>query len=407
VKFRALVVTVLLAASAATPPFAAAQGEVPCVAGQQLRFAGGFAALKAELADWQGEPTTCEFADPTGSGDILQRTTTGLAFWRRATNTASFTNGIDHWALVSSGLVYWRSAAADPPADAIPAKAHPCIRSKSCMPPGSGGPLLASVGPRSAAPEPTLETRNGPRTFNQLRDELASAGYAGPWDLESVGAAYAGAGPSGIPPYSNDTSWNCLATNPSCGRDPWWAEHNELLDTARVIYQAIGARFVSERSFVEAVNLLWQSSEGKQLLSKANESGVTVISRGYDRQFAFATYLPERKTVVVNDRFLTAPTWMLADVLAHELSHAADDARGLHMGHTSSECIAGELSAYQVERRFLIWLTRSLVPEGLPSVAVISGRLSAEHGLLANSLFQLGFSNDIPQLVERTYEGTC
>jgi hypothetical protein len=253
----------------------------------------------------------------------------------------------------------------------------------------------------------TFETRNGPRTFDQLREELTTAGYPGPWDAASVQAAYASAGPAGIPPYPNDTSWTCLPTNPSCGKDPWWAEHNELKDSTPVTYQAIGARFVSDRGFVEAVNLLWQSPEGKQLLKTANGSGVTVISRAYDRQYAFATYLPQRKSVVLNDRFLTVPTWMLADVLAHELSHAADDAGGMHMGNTSSDCIAGELAAFQVERRFLIWLTRSLVPEGLPSLAAISGRLSAEHTLLANSLFRIGFSDDIPRLVERTYEGTC
>ncbi len=267
--------------------------------------------------------------------------------------------------------------------------------------------LEVPVGPDSPAADATFETRSGPRTFSQLRDELVAAGYQGPWDAASVQAAYANAGPAGIPPSPNDTSWSCLPTNPSCARDPWWAEYNELQDTAHVPYQAIGPRFVSERSFVEAVNLLWQSPEGKELLRKANGSEVTVISRAYDRQFAFATYLPQRKTVVLNSRFLTAPTWMLADVLAHELSHASDDASGLHMAHTSSDCIAGELAAYQVERRFLIWLTRTLIPEGMPSLASISGRLSAEHEQLADSLFRIGFSDDMPNLVARTYEGTC
>src|SRR4051812_47262633 len=70
----------------------------------------------------------------------------------------------------------------------------------------------------------TFETRNGPRTLDQLRDELPTAGYPGPWDAASVQAAYASAGPAGIPPYPNDTSWTCLPTNPSCGKDPWWAE---------------------------------------------------------------------------------------------------------------------------------------------------------------------------------------
>jgi Zn-dependent protease with chaperone function len=256
-------------------------------------------------------------------------------------------------------------------------------------------------------PEPTIETRSGPLTFGQLRDELAAAGYSGPWEIASMQTAYANAAPVGVPPYPSNTSWNCLPANPSCGRDPWWLERNEVQNPALVTYQAIGPGFGSEGSFVEAVNLLWQSPDGQELLRKSNGSGVTVISRAYDRQFAYATYLPQRNTIVINNRFLTAPSWMLADVLAHELSHASDRADGVHVGNTYADCIAGELAAFHVERRFLIWLTRTLVPDGLPSIATLSGQLSAEHGQLAETLYRLGFSNNIPQLVARTYEGTC
>src|SRR5438876_2712805 len=53
------------------------------------------------------------------------------------------------------------------------------------------------------------------------------------------------------------------------------------------------------------------------------------------------------------------------------------------------------------------WLTRTLMPEGLPWLGSISGRLSAEHEQLADSLFRIGFSDDMPNQVARTYEGTC
>jgi hypothetical protein len=46
-------------------------------------------------------------------------------------------------------------------------------------------------------------------------------------------------------------------------------------------------------------------------------------------------------------------------------------------------------------------------PEGLPSIAVVTARLSPEHGELARSLYQLGFSDNLPRLVGETYEGTC
>jgi hypothetical protein len=57
---------------------------------------------------------------------------------------------------------------------------------------------------------------------------------------------------------------------------------------------------------------------------------------------------------------------MLADVIAHELRHAADRAAGVWQRRTPDDCYANEQSAYATERRFLVWLTRTLHPEGLP-----------------------------------------
>jgi hypothetical protein len=210
-----------------------------------------------------------------------------------------------------------------------------------------------------------------------------------------------------IDAYASDATWSCFDTNPSCRRDAWWAEWNELQDSPHVTYSAIGPQLTTERRFSEAIDLLWQWPEGKALLSEADRSGVLVITLDYDRQTAFATYSPQRKLIAFNGRFTTTPTWMVADVLAHELSHAADDAHQLNMQHTSASCLAGETRATEVQQQFLVWLTRTLKPEGLPSVAVVSGRLSAEQTQLASSLYQIGFSTDIPRLVSQAYDGTC
>jgi hypothetical protein len=86
-----------------------------CGSGQTPTFSLGFAALKTYLGDVLGEPTTCEFADPNGSGDVLQQTTHGLAFWRKSSNTPTFTNGSDHWALTPAGPVQWTGSSVDPP----------------------------------------------------------------------------------------------------------------------------------------------------------------------------------------------------------------------------------------------------------------------------------------------------
>jgi hypothetical protein len=220
-------------------------------------------------------------------------------------------------------------------------------------------------------------------------------------------AAYERAGLPSVDPYPTDNAWACFASNPSCGRDPWWAESNALQDVTHVAYSAIGSHFVTERRFAEAIDLLWQWPEGKVLLQWADSSGVMIMSLSFDRQTAFASYSPQRKLISFNSRFTTVPTWMQADVIAHELSHASDDAHGVNGGSTSAVCIDAETAAILVQQRFLVWLTRTLEPEGLPSVAVVSLRLSAEQAELAWSLYEIGFSTDIPSLVRRVYDGTC
>jgi len=88
------------------PTTVAAQGAAACPPGRTPSFLLGFASLQTSLGSSMGEPTECEHVDPV-SGDAFQRTTTGLALYRRDTNTPMFTNGREHWALTSDGLMYW------------------------------------------------------------------------------------------------------------------------------------------------------------------------------------------------------------------------------------------------------------------------------------------------------------
>jgi hypothetical protein len=75
----------------------------------------GFAHLKSLLDATMGDPVSCEYADPNGTGDTLQDTSTGLAFWRKSTNTPTFTDGATHWGLTVDGLLTWTGASIDPP----------------------------------------------------------------------------------------------------------------------------------------------------------------------------------------------------------------------------------------------------------------------------------------------------
>jgi hypothetical protein len=64
-----------------------------------------------------GDPLECERV-VNNDGDTQQKTTTGLAYYRKLLNAACFTNGWEHWSLVDKGVVHWAGPTVDPPADA-------------------------------------------------------------------------------------------------------------------------------------------------------------------------------------------------------------------------------------------------------------------------------------------------
>jgi hypothetical protein len=86
-----------------------------CAVGKVPAYVFGFADLSTQIGSAMGDPLSCEFADPNGTGDVHQRTSQGLAFWRKSTNTPTFTNGYDHWAQVPTGWTQWIGSSIDPP----------------------------------------------------------------------------------------------------------------------------------------------------------------------------------------------------------------------------------------------------------------------------------------------------
>ena len=73
-----------------------------CGDGTHLKFAGEFAELKSMLGDTMGEPLDCHAHSP--NGDIVQNTTTGLAFVRPSVGIPTFTDGWRHWELTGEGI---------------------------------------------------------------------------------------------------------------------------------------------------------------------------------------------------------------------------------------------------------------------------------------------------------------
>jgi len=87
--------------------FASGSAAAPyCAEGQEPEYVLGFAFMKSQLGNTMGAPLECEHTNPE-NGDALQTTTTGLAFYRKATNTPTFTDGWLHWAWTADGLVTW------------------------------------------------------------------------------------------------------------------------------------------------------------------------------------------------------------------------------------------------------------------------------------------------------------
>ena len=120
IRTIAVAFLVLILAIAIGPRSAAAAPY--CAEGQGPEFSLGFADLQLQLGDTMGVPIECEHSD-RATGDTLQNTTTGLAFYRKSTGIIMFTDGWNHWALTAYGLVSWEGASVDPPGSVFPVTA--------------------------------------------------------------------------------------------------------------------------------------------------------------------------------------------------------------------------------------------------------------------------------------------
>lgn len=118
IAFLAVCMISVTAAPAIASP-AASQSNLFCGSDQSPAFVLGFADLRARVGDAMGEPIECEHSNAE-NGDSLQRTTHGLSFYRKSTNTPTFTDGFNHWALTVDGLVGWTGSSVDPPGVLVP-----------------------------------------------------------------------------------------------------------------------------------------------------------------------------------------------------------------------------------------------------------------------------------------------
>jgi hypothetical protein len=337
----ALVVLAGVLTAAPTPALAADF----CSPGQAPRFQLGFATLAQQLGPIMGTPSECEHPN-AANGDTLQHTTTGLAFYRKATNIATFTDGYNHWGLTPVGIIRWTGSSVDPPGVAGAAGAAPT---------------------RPAAPSS--------------------------YEFPTIG------------PPGDPAKFTCLERNPSCNRDPWWMEWNELQESNPVQYRFVEPGFTTEARYIEAVWLIWQWPEGQELLKDAGSWGVLVTTAPASDSGPFASYRRGLKLIRLNGLFTQSSTWMVADVLAHELKHASDDKAGLFVGNSFSDCITREQRAYSVEQRFLRWVAGRF--GGLPSESAVAASLSSNDLDLYENLATIARAPDVNQLAFEDYQAHC
>jgi hypothetical protein len=354
---------------------ALAQSAPFCAPGASPRFSNGFAALKASLGATMGDPVECEHNDGA-TGDVLQQTTTGLAFWRQSTNTPTFTDGYRHWALTSNGLLAWEGSSIDPPATARGA--------------GSGaqaGPVQPGPGQRGAPPT-ARENAAAPPAIGAGRRTTPNT-----YSYRTVDQA------------PSENGWPCQSQNPSCGREEWWAEWNDVQDTQPLQYRYIGPGLVTEGRFAEAIALLWTWPEGRELLQTAANNGVAIYTSPEIARRAFAAYRPANRTLLVNPQFTEVSTWLLADVVVHELRHASDHATDTRMAANYADCVAREQVAFQTEARFIRWLRER--QGGLPGPDEVSKLLSQEDFALYTDVYRTLNADNLDAQVEEAYRAIC
>ncbi len=111
----ALLAPLIWMQAVAIRPAEAQGGAAFCQPGQQPAFVFGIAALHDRLGtQTMGVPVECEHVNAE-NGDTIQKTTTGLAYYRPSINATMFTDGNLHWALVESQVWMWRGESVTPP----------------------------------------------------------------------------------------------------------------------------------------------------------------------------------------------------------------------------------------------------------------------------------------------------
>jgi hypothetical protein len=122
---------------------------------------------------------------------------------------------------------------------------------------------------------------------------------------------------------------------------------------------------------------------------------------------AYATYDDDTNTLEVAYEEMDVPTWMLADLLAHELRHANDlGSQSTHTWVGPAGCFTLEERAYATEQRYMRWLADAYGPLPSASAETDADLSYAADDLYAN-MMEIDRAPDVVPLVLRDYAETC
>jgi hypothetical protein len=368
-----------------------------CDPGVAPKYQFGFAVLRSLVGDVMGEPLECEHAN-NSNGDTLQATSTGgLAFYRKSTNTPTFTDGVTHWGLTDNGLVTWTGSSIDPPGVTPPPRTPPTEAPVAAARPlGRPETCLSVVESRFMSDLPrgwsrTYEVIDGtvrntcqvlvgpPAAIRLSRLSRLPTGGDNVMELPNAWTALGGFGIGesrpfqiplvGLPSGSGFLYW-AFAFNgnqtlgPPLGLPCWNLEPSVCIVT-------------DARLGIPVADLLEQE-RGRWLLTDAAKWNVDVrlshLSVGTLGQYDSGV-----RTIWIDDRMLAYGAREVAAVMAHELQHAADDAAGkLGAGNT---CYANEEDAFRREGELwsAMWSGRLPAPQNsiqseLNDISLLAGR---------------------------------
>jgi hypothetical protein len=116
----------------------------------------------------------------------------------------------------------------------------------------------------------------------------------------------------------------------------------------------VGARvpLFADVRLAEAIDRVRSVPEGAWLLAVAAESGVTVMTADMSSSL-LGVFQPGPNTIGIATHLLPLGPDVLANVLAHELTHAADNASGQLTGEFGQDCVSAEVRAFKAEAR--VW----------------------------------------------------